>query len=65
MKRPKPLVDLAEYWRQCAGLAPDVHGPAMPPMIAWQRRGEPGWPYHEPEWLSGEKLAAHRAKEKT
>jgi hypothetical protein len=26
--------------------APNFIGPVMPPMIAWQRTGEPGWPFH-------------------
>lgn len=33
------------------GLAPDALGPFMPPVIAWQCRGEPGWPFNWPEWL--------------
>jgi hypothetical protein len=39
--------------------------PVIPPMIAWQRAGEPGWPFHHPggplpgslNWRSGEQLA--------
>lgn len=33
------------------GIEASALGPFMPPMIAWQRRGEPGWPFHWPEWL--------------
>lgn len=29
----------------------DFIGPVEPPMIRWQRAGEPGWPFHWPEWL--------------
>jgi hypothetical protein len=27
-----------------------AYGPHMPPMIAWQRAGEPGWPFN---WHGG------------
>jgi hypothetical protein len=30
---------------------PEIVGPRLPPMIAWQRAGEPGWPFNRPEWL--------------
>ena len=43
-------------------MADDFIGPVIPPMIAWQRAGEPGFPYHEPEWLTGERLEAYRAR---
>ncbi len=34
----------------------------MPPMIAWQRAGEPGWPFNRPEWISGERWAEIEAR---
>jgi hypothetical protein len=41
---------------------PAFVGPVMPTMIAWQRAGEPGWPFHYPggpmpgtiNWVAGE-----------
>jgi hypothetical protein len=34
--------EVTELWRP----HPDAIGPYMPPQIAWQRAGEPGWPFH-------------------
>lgn len=34
--------ELTELWRP----RPDFVGPSMPPMIAWQRAGEPGASWH-------------------
>jgi hypothetical protein len=42
--------------------ADDFVGPCMPPMIAWFRAGEPGWPYHRPEWISDERWAEIEGK---
>jgi hypothetical protein len=33
---------LDAQWRP----SPTFVGPVMPPMIAWQRAGEPGFPFH-------------------
>ena len=46
-------------------LLDEAIGPVMPPMVAWQRKGEPGWPFRHPggpmpgsfTWVSGEQLA--------
>ena len=36
---------------------PDLIGPAEPPMIRWQRAGEPGFPFRwTPPRLRGEQL---------
>jgi hypothetical protein len=43
MKRVKPEIDPETIWRP----NPSLIGPVMSPMIAWQRAGEPGWPW---EW---------------
>ena len=36
-----PTEDLQELWRP----APEFAGPMLPPMIAWQLRGEPKSPW--------------------
>ncbi|MBV8650309.1 MAG: hypothetical protein JO255_02510 [Alphaproteobacteria bacterium] len=36
--------ELEAMWRPF----PAFIGPVMPPMIAWQRAGEPGWPFNDP-----------------
>ncbi len=44
--------------------AADFIGPCVPPMIAWQLAGEPGWPFHRPEWISDERWEEIEGKEK-
>jgi hypothetical protein len=39
-------LELAELWRPY----PEFIGPSAPPLLAWQKAGEPGWPFHAPEW---------------
>lgn len=34
------------------GLGNGAMSEDVPPMIAWQRAGEPGWPFNWPEWLA-------------
>jgi hypothetical protein len=42
-----------------------IIAPVIPPMVAWQRASEPGWPFHHPggplpgalTWIAGEQLA--------
>jgi hypothetical protein len=51
MAKKKPrrtAAEVVELWRPSPGFI----GPSMPPMVAWQRAGEPGWPFNRPEWIS-------------
>lgn len=40
-RKTRTADDLTESWRP----RPDFVGPSMPPMIAWQRAGEPGYAF--------------------
>jgi len=56
---------LEEIWRvaQLGGL--ELQGPVAPPMILWQMRGEPGFPFKGVPWRNNRPLCSYPEQAKT